>query len=215
MSLFKKKVSKHQNVAQKSDVIEQANDDGQVAETSGTQKASTSAPRKKAPRSLTEDLLNLILKIAVIVGVFWLLFLFVFGLQRVSETGMSPSIKPEDLIMYYRLDKSYEVLDPVILKVGDEIQVRRVMARAGDVVDVTEKGLTVNGSLQSGLEKDFVRGETLPYKDGITYPVTLKQGEIFVLGDNREDAEDSRVYGPVKEKNTLGTLMWDLRRRNL
>ncbi len=47
---------------------------------------------------------------------------------------MSPSIKPEDIIMYYRLEKDYDLLDPVVLKVKDTVQVRRVVAKAGDTV---------------------------------------------------------------------------------
>ncbi len=169
----------------------------------------------KVKRTLTEDVLNLILKIASLVLVFWLLFTFVFGLKRVDETGMAPTIKPEDLTMYYRLDKSYNVFDPVVLKVNDHIQVRRVVAKAGDTVEITEDGLLVNGSLQESLEEEFVKGKTLPYKEGVTYPLTLKKGELFVLGDNRETAEDSRIYGPIKEKDTLGIVMWNLRRKNL
>lgn len=171
--------------------------------------------KKQPARSLTEDILNLVLKLFVIGGMFWLLFTFVFGLKQMNELGMSPGIKAEDLIMYYRLDKHYATLDPVVLKVNGTVQVRRVMAKGGDTVDITAAGLEVNGYLQKGIEHDFVQGKTLPYKTGPTYPLTLKPGEIFVLGDNREAAEDSRLYGPVKTKDTLGTLMWDLRRRNL
>lgn len=171
--------------------------------------------KTKSARSLTEDILNLILKLCLIVIAFWLLFQFVFGLKKVDELGMSPNIKPEDIMMYYRLDKDYSILDPVVIKVNDEIQVRRVVAKAGDTVEVTEQGLLVNGSLQTGLEKDFVTGETLPFKEGVTYPLTLKKGELFVMADNREKAIDSRMYGPIKEEDTLGKIMWDLRRRNL
>ena len=92
---------------------------------------------------------------------------------------MSPSIKPEDIIMYYRLEKDYDLLDPVVLKVKDTVQVRRVVAKAGDTVDITAKGLVVNGSLQTGLEKDFVNGDTLPYKQGITFPITIKKVKYF------------------------------------
>lgn len=175
------------------------------------------SPAKKATprRSLTEDFLNLILKIMVLIVLFWFLLTFIFGLRRITESGMAPSIKAEDLIMYYRLDKEYNVLDPVVIEVNGEVQVRRVMAKAGDTVDISDEGLIVNGSLQKGLEGDFVKGETLPYTEGISYPVTLKKGEIFVLGDNREAAQDSRIFGPIKEKDTLGTLMWTLRRKNL
>jgi signal peptidase I len=51
--------------------------------------------------------------------------------------------------------------------------------------------------------------------DGIEYPITLAVGEVFVLGDARENATDSRVYGAVNEKDTLGTVIAVIRRRNL
>ena len=172
------------------------------------EKRTTENTRKDGTKpSLTEDILNLVLKIFIIIALFWSLFVFVFGLHQVEETGMSPSIKPEDIIMYYRLDKNYDLLDPVVLKVKDTVQVRRVVAKAGDTVDITAKGLVVNGSLQTGLEKDFVNGDTLPYKQGITFPITIRKGEVFLLGDKRQQAQDSWIYVPVKIKDTMGKLI--------
>ena len=76
------------------------------------EKRTTENTRKDGTKpSLTEDILNLVLKIFIIIALFWSLFVFVFGLHQVEETGMSPSIKPEDIIMYYRLDKNYDLLD--------------------------------------------------------------------------------------------------------
>ncbi len=39
--------------------------------------------------------------------------------------------------------------------------------------------------------------------------------KVKSAGNNRQQAQDSRIYGPVKIKDTMGKLMWDLRRRNL
>ena len=63
------------------------------------EKRTTENTRKDGTKpSLTEDILNLVLKIFIIIALFWSLFVFVFGLHQVEETGMSPSIKPEDII---------------------------------------------------------------------------------------------------------------------
>ncbi len=180
------------------------------------EKRTTENTRKDGTKpSLTEDILNLVLKIFIIIALFWSLFVFVFGLHQVEETGMSPSIKPEDIIMYYRLDKNYDLLDPVVLRVKDTVQVRRVVAKAGDTVDITAKGLVVNGSLQTGLEKDFVNGDTLPYKQGITFPITIKKVKYFYWEIIGSKHKIQGSMAPVKIKDTMGKLMWDLRRRNL
>ena len=74
----------------------------------------------------------------------------------------------------------------MVIKQDGGRQIRRVAAVSGDVVDVTEEGLNVNGYQQQ--EADIYT-ETLPYKNGIEYPLTVGEGQIFVLGDNRISAD--------------------------
>ena len=49
----------------------------------------------------------------------------------------------------------------------------------------------------------------------MTYPVTLADGEYFVLCDYREGAKDSRYYGPVRRSELKGKVITVLRRSNL
>lgn len=77
-------------------------------------------------------------------------------------------------------------------------------------MNLTEEGLEINGYLQQ--EQDIYT-ETLPYKEGIAFPVTVGQDEYFVLGDDRTSAEDSRIYGMVKKEEIKGTVITLLRRR--
>ena len=74
------------------------------------------------------------------------------------------------------------------------MQARRVLAAAGDEVDITEEGLFINGSLQQ--EHDIYE-ETIRYVTGIEFPLMVGEGQVFVLGDGRENAIDSRVYGCI------------------
>ena len=55
----------------------------------------------------------------------------------------------------------------------------------------------------------------MPYQEGITFPVTLQEGQVFVLADDRRQAEDSRIYGPVNRSAVLGKVIGLIRRRNL
>lgn len=162
--------------------------------------------------SLLQDILFLLLKTGIICLILIVLFTFIYGIFRCEENGMFPSVKDGDLIVYYRLDKEYKVSDVAIVEYKGELSPRRVAATQGDTVDITEEGLTINGALQQESE---IYEETLLYEDGIDFPVTLQEGEVFLLGDAREHAEDSRLYGPVRAEETYGKAMLVIRRRGI
>jgi len=169
------------------------------------------AKHTKEP-SLRREFGILLIKIAVVALAVVLLFTFVYGFHRNLEPGMNPAVRDGDLVMFYRLDKNYAIDDLLLLEFKGEVQVRRVVARAGDVVNITESGLFVNGALQQ--EPDIYQ-RTQRYDKGISFPVTVGSGQVFVLGDARENATDSRVYGPVNTKDTQGTAISLIRRRHL
>jgi len=162
--------------------------------------------------TLTQDVLYLLLKIAVICVVVVLLFTFMFGILRVNDIAMSPTLQDGDVVMWYRLDKEYVASDAIVVSYAGEQQVRRVVAVAGDTVDITEDGLLINDSL---VQEQKIFGETLRYEDGISFPITIENGQVFVLGDGREYSMDSRLYGAVEIKDTLGKVMTIIRRRNI
>lgn len=158
------------------------------------------------------ETLYLLRKVLVISVLLVLFGTLMFGIARNTDLGMMPAVKSGDLVFYYRLDKHYLASDMAAVKIDGSFQTRRVIAVSGDIVDLTEDGLIINGYPQQ--ETDIV-GQTLPYTDGITFPVTLKENQVFLLGDNRENASDSRLYGAVEVEDTLGKVIMILRRRNL
>lgn len=167
--------------------------------------------RVKKRTTLFQEIMYLLIKIAFILVIVCFLFTFMFGLLRYNSGNMSPAVHSGDLIMFYRLDKSYAVNDLLLVKYEDAYQIQRVAAKSGDVVDITEEGLTINGSLQY---ESNIYTETTQFSEGITFPLTVGEGQIFVLSDNRENATDSRIYGCISESDTYGTVMAVIRRRN-
>jgi signal peptidase I len=159
-----------------------------------------------------KDVLLLLAKIAVISLVFLLIFTFMFGVFRNPDAAMVPAVKDGDMVIFYRLDKEYVAQDTVVLELEGQKQVRRVVATAGDVVDITEEGLLINGALQ---QEPGINSPTQRYADGVEFPLTVKEGQVFVLGDGRANATDSRIYGAVDVEDTLGKVMTVLRRRNI
>ena len=168
-------------------------------------------PPLPAP-SVWRELGALCLKIILIGVVFVIIFTFVYGLHQNIDMDAAPMVKSGDLVMFYRLDKEYSIGDLVVLDFQGERQVRRVVAKAGDTVDITEDGLVVNGSLQ---QESNIFESTWQYENGPTFPLTVGKNQVFVLGDARENATDSRVYGPVDKDDTLGSVITIIRRRNL
>jgi len=180
-------------------------------------KPTTSSPTvrrvvRKRSSSVWSELGALGIKIGIIIGVAVIIFTFVYGLHYNTDPSMHPAIKDGDLVMYYRWDKDYQVGDLLLLTFQGHTQVRRVVAVAGDTVNITDAGLVINGSVQ---QEGGIYFRTERYAVGVDLPITLGLGEVFVLGDYRDGAEDSRLYGAVKVQDTRGTVITVLRRRNL
>ena len=82
--------------------------------------------------------------------------------------------------------------------------VKRVIAVGGDVVDIDFQtgAVTVNGET---LEEPYIRELTL-LDEGQTFPLTVPQGKLFLMGDNRCQSKDSRSpeIGCIDERDILG-----------
>lgn len=167
---------------------------------------------RKQPPTLLQEILYFLIKLTLIALAVTLIFTFMFGIVRYNSSNMSPAMQEGDLIVFYRLDKEYKASDAIVVKYNDEYQIQRVIAVAGDTVDITEGGLMVNGAYQN---ETRVYTETYRYEEGIDFPLTVPEGEVFVLSDNRTNAVDSRLYGTVRIKDTYGSVMSVLRRRNI
>ena len=88
----------------------------------------------------------------------------------------------------------------------------RVVAVAGDTVDITKDGLMINGATQISQDIYF---DTTQFQNGVDFPITVGEGQIFVLGDNRPEASDSRIYGCINIKDVKGKAIAVIRTRGL
>jgi signal peptidase I len=152
-------------------------------------------------RALTSRIrraLGLLILLAVV-------FALLFGVLLQGDDGMRPAFKKGQPLLYLRLTGDVKRGDLVCLRLPDGTSVvRRVTAVSGDSVTVREGIAYINGIAERG-SYSFTR--TDPRPEGPVYPLILRQGELFVLGDAREDAVDSRDFGVVRTDELLGRLI--------
>lgn len=171
-----------------------------------------SRQRKDEKTTAIRDILAFVIKLAVILLLFWILFGFVFGLAVKKGEDMYPRIRDGDLMVYYRLQQEYHIGDVVTFSRDGTRRTSRIVAQSGDTVDINEEGqLLVNGSIQE--EEIFYPTEKVG--EEVSLPCELKEGEVFLLSDFRTNGMDSRQYGPVIIEDLDGKVITILRRRGI
>jgi len=149
------------------------------------------------------------LKVAV-VCLMAFVFVWFFG-QQVSTVGdsMKPALENGDVVLVNRViynAKKPKRGDVVVFKPkGNEnvhYYIKRVIGLPGETVEIKDERIYIDGEL---LEEDY-QTTTLEDSGYLTEPVTLDEDEYFVLGDDRENSEDSRhaEVGNVKRMYIYG-----------
>ncbi|GMN95442.1 signal peptidase I [Blautia wexlerae] len=162
--------------------------------------------------TIAQDIVQLLLKISIIILAVFLIFTFLYGIVRINDVSMKPAIKDGDLVMYYRLDKRFISGDVAVFEDDGKTTTGRVVAVAGDTVDITKNGLKINGAEQISQDIYF---DTTQFKNGVDFPITVGEGQVFLLGDNRPQASDSRIYGCINVKDVRGKVIAVIRSRGI
>ena len=160
-----------------------------------------------------------LIRLAVLLLLIWVLFFKVVGLTHMPNGDMYPRLDMGDLVLYYRLDTDVRAQDVVVLEkltpdtLEKKLYICRVVAVAGDTVEITDAGhLVINGNTM--IESNIF--SLTPRYEGFTeYPLTLGEGQCFVLADHRDGGADSRYFGPVDKSELVGTVITIVRRNAL
>jgi len=152
---------------------------------------------------------HFLVECVVLAAVIYVLFHWVIGIAFVSGTSMEPSLKDGELVVFYRLDSGYQENDIVIIhREGNLEYIKRIVAAGGDKVELSEEGkLLVNGVPE---QSHTVYTETRATSENVAFPYEVPEGCYFVLGDNRVNSKDSRMFGAVAEEEITGRVFFHL-----
>lgn len=144
-----------------------------------------------------------------------LTFTFAVRMMGVSGPSMIPTLQNGDrlIVVNSTICGDYEVGDIVIarkMSFSDEPIVKRVIATEGQTVDIDfELGRVYVDGVE--LHEDYINDLTY-LQEGTEFPLTVPQGSVFLMGDNRNHSNDSRDdrLGPVEEQLIIGKAVFVL-----
>lgn len=125
----------------------------------------------------------------------------VVSFASVSGESMAPTMQDGEVYLLWTCDKEPERYDIVKAYVGGQYVVKRVVGMPGDVVEIKDGAVYINGG---AVEPDY--DFYTEYAGVLADSYMLGSGEYILLGDNREVSFDSRYYGAVSGSCIKGVI---------
>lgn len=160
----------------------------------------THTAKGKIKRFLRRNILFEIILAVVLVNI------FVISIIATSGRSMEPTIPDSSYVLVRKAGYTPVRNDVVVAWNGEYCIVKRVIGMPGETICIEKDGtITIDGKTYDDAFSD-------PYTDDadaeyVGTPVTLRDDEYFLIGDNRADSRDSRYIGPIKGSCIIGKVI--------
>ncbi len=169
---------------------------------------------QKEPFNLKKELWEWAKAILFAAVIVFIVFRFIIQVVTVNGVSMEPTLEGGDRLIISNLFYTPAAGDIVVLsdETGlDEALIKRIIALPGQTVDINENGeVLVDGKVLS--EPYIAERIDESHRGDMTYPLTVPEDSVFVMGDNRNHSTDSRdsQVGLVDEGEILGRVIFRL-----
>jgi signal peptidase I len=149
--------------------------------------------KKRIKNKILLNIVETLIALAIALAVFFVVFNYVARTGTVGGISMEPTLHHGEWVFINRL--AYKIGKPKLGDIigfprpsdNDELLIKRVIGVAGDSVDYIGGVVFLNGEL---LPEEYRMESGGGYS--MAFPLTVPEGSVFVLGDNRWASEDSR-----------------------
>lgn len=143
----------------------------------------------------------------IIIGVVVLImFIYIVSFQQVIGPSMEPNYNEGEIYILNKLKyKLFEAkrFDVVVVSTSNsKYMIKRIIGLPGEHIEYKNNKLYIDGKL---IEEEFLKtGSTEDYNITELDEKNIPKNHYFVLGDNRENSTDSRIFGFVSEDDIIG-----------
>jgi signal peptidase I len=180
------------------------------------------------------SLVELVITVAVAVAVAYLIQAFVVKPYRIPSSSMFPTLQVDQRILVNRLSTHPGIGDIVVFhppagatddtgaqcahtnqgpgeaqpcdastrQASSQTFVKRVVGLPGDRLKIWDGYVYRNGHKETGA---YIQPCPDPAVCSFSDPITVPKGEYYMMGDNRNESDDSRYWGPVPQSQIIGT----------
>jgi signal peptidase I, bacterial type len=140
-----------------------------------------------------------------------ILFTFIFRIVTVDGQSMQMTLHDKERLLISDMLYTPKTGDIVVIQAKgfDNPLVKRVIATEGQTVsiDFNKWEVSVDGVVLDEPYVNFVSGEQMRGNGYQQYPFKVSKGNVFVMGDNRNNSTDSRYLGEIDARNIVGRVM--------
>lgn len=151
----------------------------------------------------------------LVLGFFLSLLTRLFLLEpiQIETVSMEPTLKKNNSYFIHKYYKNYKIGDIVVCRLDSGHLVSRIIGKPGDEIAIVNKALIRNRDIIPDTTYHIVYKDTrspllmeLTPRDNME-PIRVPEGHFFLLGDNRDEAMDSRILGPLPKSCFLGVIL--------
>lgn len=164
--------------------------------------------REYTMKNLLKDIIEVVIPAVIL---FLIIHTFFLESRFVPSPSMVPTIEVQDRFLSNKTAYWFNKLqryDIIIFKpparVGSKDDfVKRVIGLSGETIKVQNGVVYIN---DKPLDEPYITPDRAPVAQFNAY--TIPEGQVFVMGDNRNNSMDSRIWGPLPIENIKGKAWW-------